>query len=226
MPGWTPDTKWCTADSGPVLQSDRGCWHRVPEWRHRAETPQTQSVCVTSCLQVLQKCICNYCIDFIHFVFLNQSLHPEQQRVHRRPAVPQWSHQHKSSPDTRLHLGEQTGGASVCGEIITAALLHNLKHSVISSTLTLTNQVKSYMMLCLFSSSHTQAFSQLISSSRLSEQHTDVTPYTVDGHVYLAEVSNGLHRHYYWTPSYCEDGGDAALTLKNITSALVSSTRQ
>ncbi|KAM9439400.1 leucine-rich repeat-containing protein 34-like [Clarias gariepinus] len=60
------------------------------------------------------------------------------------------------------------------------------------------------------------AFSQLISSSRLSEQHTDVTPYTVDGRVHLAEVSNGLRRHYYWTPSYSEDGGaasNAALTL-------------
>ncbi|XP_060718027.1 leucine-rich repeat-containing protein 34 isoform X3 [Tachysurus vachellii] len=70
------------------------------------------------------------------------------------------------------------------------------------------------------------AFSQLLSSSRLSEQHTDVTPYTVDGRVYLAEVSNGLRRHYYWTPSYSEDGGassNAALTL-NITpaSALLS----
>ncbi|XP_027029558.2 leucine-rich repeat-containing protein 34 isoform X5 [Tachysurus fulvidraco] len=70
------------------------------------------------------------------------------------------------------------------------------------------------------------AFSQLLSSSRLSEQHTDVTPYTVDGRVYLAEMSNGLRRHYYWTPSYSEDGGassNAALTL-NITpaSALLS----
>lgn len=71
-------------------------------------------------------------------------------------------------------------------------------------------------MLCFSSSSHTQAFSQLLSSSRLSEQHTDVTPYVVDGRVYLAEVSNGLPCHYYWTPSYSKDGGAAsntALTL-------------
>ncbi|XP_053467950.1 leucine-rich repeat-containing protein 34 isoform X1 [Ictalurus furcatus] len=69
-----------------------------------------------------------------------------------------------------------------------------------------------------------EAFSQLISSSRLSEQHTDVTPYTADGRVHLAEVSNGLRRHYYWTPSYSEDGGaasNAALTL-NITPAHTS----
>lgn len=53
-----------------------------------------------------------------------QTLPPEQQRVHRRPAVPQRSRQGKSSPDTRLRLGEQTRGASMCGEIITTALLH------------------------------------------------------------------------------------------------------
>ncbi|XP_034153989.2 leucine-rich repeat-containing protein 34 [Pangasianodon hypophthalmus] len=60
------------------------------------------------------------------------------------------------------------------------------------------------------------AFSQLISSSRLSAQHTDVTPYAADGRLHLAEASNGLRRHYYWTPSYSEDGGaasNAALTL-------------
>ncbi|KAK3515492.1 hypothetical protein QTP70_023611 [Hemibagrus guttatus] len=60
------------------------------------------------------------------------------------------------------------------------------------------------------------AFSQLISSGRLSEQHTDVTPYTVDGRVHLAEVSNGLRKHYYWTLSYSEDGdaaSNATLTL-------------
>ncbi|KAI5610251.1 leucine-rich repeat-containing protein 34 isoform X1, partial [Silurus asotus] len=41
------------------------------------------------------------------------------------------------------------------------------------------------------------AFSPLISSNRVSAQNTDVTPYTVDGHVYLAQVSNGLQLHYY-----------------------------
>ncbi|KAF7691567.1 leucine-rich repeat-containing protein 34 [Silurus meridionalis] len=41
------------------------------------------------------------------------------------------------------------------------------------------------------------AFSQLISSNRVSAQNTDVTPYTVDGHVHLAQVSNGLQLHYY-----------------------------
>lgn len=41
-------------------------------------------------------------------------------------------------------------------------------------------------------------------SGRLKPDNTDVEPYVVDGHVYLAEVSNGLKRHYYWTPAYGE----------------------
>lgn len=57
---------------------------------------------------------------------------------------------------------------------------------------------------------YSQAFAHLISSGRLSEQHTDVTPYTVDGRVHLAQVSNRLHRHYNWTPSFSQDGGGAS----------------
>lgn len=40
---------------------------------------------------------------------------------------------------------------------------------------------------------------------RLRPDDTDVQPYEVDGRVYLSEVSNGLKRHYYWTPTYGED---------------------
>lgn len=36
----------------------------------------------------------------------------------------------------------------------------------------------------------------------LKPENTDVEPFVVDGHVYLAEVSNGLKKHYYWTPTY------------------------
>ncbi|XP_055482098.1 leucine-rich repeat-containing protein 34 [Psammomys obesus] len=46
------------------------------------------------------------------------------------------------------------------------------------------------------------AYSDLIRSGRLLSNNTDVEPYTVDQRVYLAEVSNGLKRHYYWTPTY------------------------
>uniref|UniRef100_A0A9J7XII8 Leucine rich repeat containing 34 n=2 Tax=Cyprinus carpio TaxID=7962 RepID=A0A9J7XII8_CYPCA len=59
------------------------------------------------------------------------------------------------------------------------------------------------------------AFSQLISSGRLLEEHTDVSPYEVDDHVFLAEVSHGLCRHYYWTSRYGEygDSSNSALAL-------------
>ncbi|CAO2613512.1 Leucine-rich repeat-containing protein 34 [Lemmus lemmus] len=46
------------------------------------------------------------------------------------------------------------------------------------------------------------AYSDLMESGRLKPDSTDVEPYVVDGRVYLAEVSNGLKRHYYWTPTY------------------------
>ncbi|XP_075807101.1 leucine-rich repeat-containing protein 34 [Microtus pennsylvanicus] len=46
------------------------------------------------------------------------------------------------------------------------------------------------------------AYSDLMESGRLKPDSTDVEPYVVDGRVYLAEVSNGLKRHYYWPPTY------------------------
>ncbi|KAM9189844.1 leucine-rich repeat-containing protein 34 isoform 3-T3 [Dugong dugon] len=48
------------------------------------------------------------------------------------------------------------------------------------------------------------AYSDLIDTGRLKPDSTDVEPFVVDGHVYLAEVSNGLKKHYYWTPAYGE----------------------
>ncbi|XP_062841599.1 leucine-rich repeat-containing protein 34 [Trichomycterus rosablanca] len=54
------------------------------------------------------------------------------------------------------------------------------------------------------------AFSKLIADGRLSKERTDVFPYEVDGRLYLAELSHGLRRHYYWTPSYGEDGDPAS----------------
>uniref|UniRef100_A0A8D2JJT5 Leucine rich repeat containing 34 n=1 Tax=Sciurus vulgaris TaxID=55149 RepID=A0A8D2JJT5_SCIVU len=47
-----------------------------------------------------------------------------------------------------------------------------------------------------------EAYSDLIQMGRLKPDNTDVEPYVVDGHVYLAEVSNGLKKHYYWTPTH------------------------
>ncbi|KAK2090633.1 Leucine-rich repeat-containing protein 34, partial [Saguinus oedipus] len=48
------------------------------------------------------------------------------------------------------------------------------------------------------------AYSHLIQMGRLKPDNTDVEPFVVDGHLYLAEVSNGLKKHYYWTSTYGE----------------------
>ncbi|XP_019474708.1 leucine-rich repeat-containing protein 34 isoform X1 [Meleagris gallopavo] len=54
------------------------------------------------------------------------------------------------------------------------------------------------------------AFSELIQAGRLKPNCTDVEPYEVDGHVHLAELSHGLKKHYYWTPSYGQVKNTAA----------------
>lgn len=46
-----------------------------------------------------------------------------------------------------------------------------------------------------------QAFSELIQTGRLKPDCTDVEPYEVDEQAHLAELSHGLQKHYYWTPS-------------------------
>ncbi|XP_008969163.3 leucine-rich repeat-containing protein 34 isoform X2 [Pan paniscus] len=48
------------------------------------------------------------------------------------------------------------------------------------------------------------AYSDLIQMGCLKPDNTDVEPFVVDGRVYLAEVSNGLKKHYYWTSTYGE----------------------
>ncbi|KAB1284223.1 Leucine-rich repeat-containing protein 34 [Camelus dromedarius] len=60
------------------------------------------------------------------------------------------------------------------------------------------------------------AYSDLIHMGRLKPDNTDVEPFVVDGRVYLAEVSNGLKRHYYWIPGYgaaCSQSSNAGFTL-------------
>ncbi|XP_035974223.2 leucine-rich repeat-containing protein 34 isoform X1 [Halichoerus grypus] len=60
------------------------------------------------------------------------------------------------------------------------------------------------------------AYSDLIQMDRLKPANTDVEPFVVDGHVYLAEVSNGLKKHYYWRPTYgeaCTNSPNAGFTL-------------
>ncbi|XP_065413871.1 leucine-rich repeat-containing protein 34 isoform X5 [Chrysemys picta bellii] len=79
-----------------------------------------------------------------------------------------------------------------------------------------TNMVLSYIYIWgnKFDEATCVAFSDLIKTGRLKPNCTDVDPYEVDGHVYLAELSHGLKRHYYWTPSYGEvDNKDANASL-------------
>ncbi|NXR50039.1 LRC34 protein, partial [Hippolais icterina] len=45
------------------------------------------------------------------------------------------------------------------------------------------------------------AFWELIEMGRLELSCTDVVPYEVDGEVFLAELSHGLGKHRYWSPS-------------------------
>ncbi|XP_007523024.1 leucine-rich repeat-containing protein 34 isoform X4 [Erinaceus europaeus] len=54
------------------------------------------------------------------------------------------------------------------------------------------------------------AYSDLIQTGRLQPDNTDVKPFVVDGRLYLAEISNGLKKHYYWTPTYGEISNDLA----------------
>ncbi|XP_020737769.2 leucine-rich repeat-containing protein 34 isoform X10 [Odocoileus virginianus] len=64
------------------------------------------------------------------------------------------------------------------------------------------------------------AYSDLIHTGRLKPDNTDVEPFVVDGHVYLAEVSNGLKRHYYWTPGYgeaCSPSSNAGFSLAPVS---------
>ncbi|NXF67209.1 LRC34 protein, partial [Ciccaba nigrolineata] len=61
------------------------------------------------------------------------------------------------------------------------------------------------------------AFSELIQMGRLKPNCTDVEPYEVDGHVYLAELSHGLQKHYYWTPSCGEETNQDANASLAIT---------
>uniref|UniRef100_A0A8C6JB35 Uncharacterized protein n=1 Tax=Melopsittacus undulatus TaxID=13146 RepID=A0A8C6JB35_MELUD len=64
------------------------------------------------------------------------------------------------------------------------------------------------------------AFSELIQMGRLKLHCTDVEPYEVDGHVYLAELSHGLKKHYYWTPSYwavTKEDANASLAIAAVS---------
>nr|XP_047915391.1 leucine-rich repeat-containing protein 34 isoform X7 [Anser cygnoides] len=75
-----------------------------------------------------------------------------------------------------------------------------------------TNMELSYIYIWgnKFDDATCMAFSELIQTGRLKPACTDVEPYEVDGYVYLAELSHGLKKHYYWTPSCGEVTNKAA----------------
>ncbi|XP_009700123.1 PREDICTED: leucine-rich repeat-containing protein 34 [Cariama cristata] len=67
------------------------------------------------------------------------------------------------------------------------------------------------------------AFSELIQSGRLKPTCTDVGPYEADGHIHLAELSHGLKKHYYWTPSCGEvmnKDANASLAIAGVSEYL------
>ncbi|KAL7990981.1 hypothetical protein Chor_014411 [Crotalus horridus] len=88
-----------------------------------------------------------------------------------------------------------------------------------------TNPVLSYIYIWgnKFDEAACVAFAELLQSGRLKPTGTDVEPYEVDGCIYLAEVSHGLKRHYYWTPSYGEPDNkneNASLAINPVTEYL------
>uniref|UniRef100_A0A3P9P3W8 Leucine rich repeat containing 34 n=2 Tax=Poecilia reticulata TaxID=8081 RepID=A0A3P9P3W8_POERE len=52
-----------------------------------------------------------------------------------------------------------------------------------------------------------QAFKELLDTGRLTPEQTDVRPYEVDGHVFLAELFHHLRKHLFFTDVDEEDAG-------------------
>ncbi|NXP71932.1 LRC34 protein, partial [Ramphastos sulfuratus] len=85
-----------------------------------------------------------------------------------------------------------------------------------------TNMELSYIYIWgnKFDEATCMAFSELIQTGRLKPDCTDVDPYEVDGQVHLAELSHGLQKHYYWTPSSGEEtnkDANASLAVVAVT---------
>ncbi|XP_078265954.1 leucine-rich repeat-containing protein 34 isoform X1 [Rhinoraja longicauda] len=58
-------------------------------------------------------------------------------------------------------------------------------------------------------------FANLLKVGRLKPKQTDVSPYWIDGRVYLAELSHGLQMFYYWIPQY-GDRDEAACNASTV----------
>ncbi|XP_038671391.1 leucine-rich repeat-containing protein 34 [Scyliorhinus canicula] len=93
--------------------------------------------------------------------------------------------------------------------------------NALKSNRTLTNV---YIWGNNFDESSCSDFANLLKSGRLKPKRTDISPYWIDGRVYLAELAHGLQMNYYWSPAHGEKD-DAALNastylLKDVHSSI------
>ncbi|XP_072110940.1 leucine-rich repeat-containing protein 34 isoform X7 [Mobula birostris] len=98
------------------------------------------------------------------------------------------------------YLNDQLVALSVTSNSITGTGLVTFANALKSNT-TLKNV---YIWGNDLDESACSEFANLLKVGRLKPRQTDVSPYWVDGQVYLAEVSHGLQMFYYWVPQYGE----------------------
>ncbi|XP_067850918.1 leucine-rich repeat-containing protein 34 [Heptranchias perlo] len=103
------------------------------------------------------------------------------------------------------YMNDQLLGLSVVSNSITGVGLVALANAL-KSNKTLTNV---YIWGNELDESACSDFANLLKVGRLKPKQTDISPYWIDGHVYLAQLTHGLQMHYYWTPPYGEQD-DAA----------------
>ncbi|XP_059847036.1 leucine-rich repeat-containing protein 34 isoform X6 [Hypanus sabinus] len=98
------------------------------------------------------------------------------------------------------YLNDQLIALSVTSNCITGIGLVTFAN-VLKSNATLKNI---YIWGNVLDESACSEFANLLKVGRLKPRQTDVSPYWIDGQVYLAEVSHGLQMFYYWVPQYGE----------------------
>ncbi|XP_067897711.1 leucine-rich repeat-containing protein 34 isoform X2 [Heterodontus francisci] len=98
------------------------------------------------------------------------------------------------------YMNDQLLALSVARNNVTGIGLVALANAL-KSNKTLTNV---YIWGNDFDESACLDFANLLKVGRLKPKRTDVSPYWIDGRVYLAELAHGLQMNYYWTPLYGE----------------------
>ncbi|XP_059507153.1 leucine-rich repeat-containing protein 34 isoform X1 [Stegostoma tigrinum] len=100
--------------------------------------------------------------------------------------------------DALRYLNDQLVALSVARNNISGIGLMALANALKSNN-TLTNV---YVWGNSFDESASIDFAKLIKAGRLKPKRTDISPYWIDGRVYLSELAHGLQLYYYWTPLY------------------------